>query len=457
MTATHALQGNELLRSYESVRATTDALSAPLEPEDMVVQSMPDVSPTKWHLAHVTWFFETLVLARSGSPYSVHHEGYHELFNSYYESLGDPYPRDRRGLLSRPTVKEVRAYRRHVDAAMGELLEASSDESLDELAPTITIGMHHEQQHQELLLMDIKNVLAQNPLRPAYKKEARRAAQGAPSDLLTPRGPAAPKVLGHPTRPSGSVAPVEWRAFAGGVIELGAGTPGASHVPTGEHFTYDNERPRHRVLLQPFELASRPVTAGEYVAFMEDGGYERPELWLADGWDRVQRDGWRAPLYWQEDGGGWNVMTLGGLAPLDPDEPVCHVSYYEAEAYARWAGCRLPTEGEWEHAARSAAVPGTLLESGACHPRPLREAPADGALAQMFGDVWEWTSSSYAPYPDYEPFRGELGEYNGKFMINQMVLRGGCCVTPRSHLRSTYRNFYYPHQRWMFAGIRLAR
>jgi ergothioneine biosynthesis protein EgtB len=290
------------------------------------------------------------------------------------------------------------------------------------MAPIVTVGMNHEQQHQELLLMDVKHVLARNPLRPVYRPDQRRD----PSP----------------------VTPMGWRSFEGGRVAVGSDEPG---------FTYDHERPRHVALLEQFQLASRPVTAGEYRVFMADGGYERPELWLADGWDLAQREGWRAPLYWEEDGGVWRTMTLGGLRDVDACEPICHVSYFEADAYATWAGCRLPTEFEWEHASEGHEVTGTVLESGAYHPRPPTSVAEGDSLAQLFGDVWEWTSSPYAPYPGYEPFAGELGEYNGKFMINQMVLRGGCCVTPERHMRRTYRNFYYPQQRWMFAGFRLAK
>ncbi len=415
----------ELLRAYERVRSVTEALCEPLETEDMVVQTMPDVSPTKWHLAHVTWFFETLVLERSGAQYSLFDERFSAIFNSYYQSLGDPFPRSRRGLLSRPTVDEVRDYRRHVDEAMTALLEDGSRECVESVAPVLTIGMHHEQQHQELLLMDVKHVLAGNPMRPAYGRRP------------SPTGTLIPVV---------AVPAVEWRSFDGGDVEIG-------HEGSG--FAYDNERPRHTARLEPFELASRPVTCGEYSAFVDDGGYRRSELWLADGWDHVQREDWRAPLYWEPDTG--SAMTLGGLRDIDPGEPVCHVSYYEADAYATWAGCRLPSELEWERAAEGHAATGTFLESGAYHPRRLSSAPEGDSLGQLFGDVWEWTRSPYAPYPGYEPFEGELGEYNGKFMINQLVLRGGCCVTPESHLRRTYRNFFYPHQRWMFAGFRLAR
>ena len=412
----------ELAQRYRAVRSRTESLCEPLEREDMVVQTMPDVSPTKWHLAHTTWFFETLALERSGATYAPFDERYPGLFNSYYRSLGDPYPRAQRGLLSRPTVPEVFAYRRHVDAAIAALLEDGPDEVVAAAAPTITVGLHHEQQHQELLLMDVKNVLARNPLQPTYREAPRRRVTPSLS--------------------------MEWIPLEGGRVKVGRSEDG---------FSYDNERPRHAVHLEPFQLASRPVTVGEYRDFMDDGGYERSELWLADGWDLARREDWRAPLYWQPDGDGWRMMTLNGLRDCDPTEPVCHVSYYEADAYATWTQCRLPSELEWEFAAGSQAVEGNLLEAESFHPRPASVPPSKGSLAQLFGDVWEWTSSSYAPYPGYEPFAGELGEYNGKFMINQLVLRGGCCVTPRSHLRATYRNFYYPGQRWMFAGFRLAR
>jgi len=412
----------ELLRRFTDVRSCTSALCDPLETEDMVVQTMLDVSPTKWHLAHTTWFFETLVLERSSLAYSAFDERFPALFNSYYRSLGDPYPRSQRGLLSRPTVAQVRAYRQHVDQAVEALLKEASDEIVNEVAPTLELGLQHEQQHQELMLMDAKHVLCQNPLRPAYR-------------------PTGSEHVGRAT-------PLTWRSFAGGQVEIG-------HA--GSDFSYDNERPRHKVLLEPFELAARPVTVGEFREFIQAGGYERADLWLSDGWDLVQSEGWRAPLYWEGAGDEWRTMTLAGLRELDAAEPVCHVSYYEADAYATWAGCRLPSEHEWECAARGQEMSGNFLETGALHPRPARAALDGGPLAGLYGDVWEWTSSSYAPYPGYQPFAGELGEYNGKFMINQLVLRGGSCVTPRSHMRSTYRNFYYPHQRWMFAGLRLAR
>ncbi|MFT5286223.1 MAG: ergothioneine biosynthesis protein EgtB [Planctomycetota bacterium] len=413
----------QLIRSYERVRAQTEDLIRPLAIEDMVVQTMPDVSPTKWHLAHTSWFFEKLVLERIGADYTPFDQGFNALFNSYYQSLGDPFPRDKRGLLSRPTVNEIVAYRHHVDSVLKALLEEGDAATIRLLAPALTIGLNHEQQHQELLVMDAKHVLSHNSTPPVYRQQR--------------------------TRPSvASSAPMEWLRFAGGRVHAGSG-------PNG--FAFDNERPRHAHHLRPFELASRPVTSGEFQAFIEDRGYERPELWLADGWDLVQREGWSAPLYWELTEQGWTVFTLGGRQSIGPAEPVCHVSYFEADAYARWAGCRLPSEFEWEHATEEQPMTGTFLESGAFHPLPQAGESSQGSPAQLFGDVWEWTTSPYAPYPGYEPFDGHLGEYNGKFMINQLVLRGGSCITPRDHVRPTYRNFFYPHQRWMFAGFRLAR
>ncbi|MFT4543128.1 MAG: ergothioneine biosynthesis protein EgtB [Planctomycetota bacterium] len=408
--------------NYLRVRSTTDSLVESLTPEDMVIQTMPDVSPTKWHLAHTSWFFETFVLARSGVPYSVFDERYHDLFNSYYESLGVASPRAERGLLSRPTVKDVCVYRSHVDKAMEKLMDRLSEERLARLAPVISIGLNHEQQHQELLLMDIKHVLARNPLRPVYR-------EGKAAEARAPRSR-------------------EWRSFEGGLVEVGSQSTG---------FAFDNERPRHKVFLQAFELAPRPVTNGEYLAFMSDDGYGRPELWLAEGWALVQSESWRAPLYWELADSRWRMMTLAGMRDVDPLEPVCHVSYFEADAFATWAGRRLPTEAEWEHAASARPLRGFFLEDEVFHPVASSPAYKGPALEQQFGDVWEWTASPYTPYPGYEPFGGGLGEYNGKFMVNQMVLRGGCCVTPRGHVRPTYRNFYFPHQRWMFAGLRLAR
>ncbi len=422
MPKTSMPRRERLMSDYSDLRATTMALCDPLEPEDMVVQTMPDVSPTKWHLAHVTWFFETFVLDRSGRPYAPFNPGYHQLFNSYYQSQGKPFPRAERGFLSRPTVDDVRAYREHVDSAMLELISDSSDAVIERVASVVEVGLHHEQQHQELMLMDVKHVLAKNPLRPAY--------QSKPSLVNT------------------SVPSMQWCSSTGDAVRIGNKTA---------EFSFDNEGPEHEVLVHPFELASRLVTVGEYLSFMAEGGYERPELWLADGWELVQRENWRSPLYWEESEDGWRVMTLTGLRPVDPGEPVCHVSYYEADAFATWAGLRLPTEFEWEYAAKGRSIAGTFLESETFHPQSIGHLGEAAEPAQLFGDVWEWTSSAYAPYPGYRPFAGNLGEYNGKFMANQMVLRGGSCVSPKSHLRETYRNFYYPQQRWMFAGIRLAR
>ncbi len=405
-----------LLRRFREVRTMSMSLAAPLAPEDMVVQSMPDASPTKWHLAHTTWFFEALVL-RPGTPW--YDPGFPYLFNSYYNSLGEQFPRPRRGLITRPTVAEVERYRRHVDDAIAGLVAAMTEQELARLGPVIEIGTHHEQQHQELILTDIKHALAQNPLRPAYR--ARESE-------------------GHPEPP-----PTGWTAYGEGIHTVG-------HAGTG--FAYDNEGPRHRVLLPGFEIAERPVANAEVLAFIEDGGYRRPELWLSEGWSAVQREGWAAPLYFERRDGRWWHFTLAGPAPVDPAEPACHLSYYEADALARWAGARLPTEFEWEVAAATAATDGTFLESGRHHPAPL---PAAGGPRGFFGDVWQWTSSSYAPYPGYRAGDGALGEYNGKFMCNQYVLRGGSCATPRSHIRLTYRNFWAPHTRFQFSGCRLAR
>jgi ergothioneine biosynthesis protein EgtB len=412
-----------LLHDFRGVRSTTLKLCEELEPEDMVVQTMSDVSPTKWHLAHVTWFFETMVLARYASGYQLFDERYPAIFNSYYQALGDPYPREERGLLSRPTVGEILDYREHVDEAMAPLLES---EPSQEVASLLTLGMHHEQQHQELLLMDILHVFAQSPLRPAYRSAPRSEEAISPIELPV----------------------LTWHGFEGEEVQVGSDSDG---------FVYDNERPRHRQLLHDFEIASHPVTASEFRNFMADGGYDRPELWLADGWDLARREGWDSPHYWLQEHDQWRTMGLHGVQDLNPHAPVTHLSYYEADAYATWAGARLPTEFEWEHAAANHHAIGNFLESGALQSLPSQPPANEDGPRQLFGDVWEWTSSPYGPYPGFQPFEGDLAEYNGKFMINQFVLRGGCCVTPHSHIRRTYRNFYYPHQRWMFSGFRLAR
>ncbi len=405
--------------TYRTVRDATERLCEPLSHEDYVVQSMPDVSPTKWHLAHVSWFFETFVLKPHATGYRPARPEFEYLFNSYYNAVGEQYPRPRRGLLTRPTVDEVYEYRAAVDAAMLALLE----EDDHDLATLVELGLNHEQQHQELILMDIKHVLSCNPLHPAYRPAPEARSLAAPG--------------------------LEW-------IERDESVRWIGHQ--GDGFAYDNESPRHRVLVPAFRIASRPVTNGEFLEFIRDGGYRTPTLWLADGWSTVEREEWQAPLYWIRRDGAWHEFTLGGLRALDPAAPVCHVSYFEADAYATWAGARLPTEAEWETVAREQPVEGNFLEQDALGPRA---APADagGAAApvQLFGDVWEWTRSPYQPYPGYRANPGALGEYNGKFMCNQQVLRGGSFASPASHLRATYRNFFYPHCRWQFAGLRLAR
>jgi ergothioneine biosynthesis protein EgtB len=409
---------SDLLRAYQSVRATTERLVAPLSAEDQTVQSMPDVSPTKWHRAHATWFFETFVLSPFVATYRPYDDAYAYIFNSYYEALGDRHPRNQRGLISRPGIGEVARYREFVDEAMRDLL--GGDLELEPgLAELITLGLNHEQQHQELLLMDIKNVLSRNPLQPAYTSR-----DGAGDGVAPPKA--------------------GWVEHEGGMAEIGH---------DGRGFGFDNEFPRHRVYLSPFGLADRPVTCGEWMSFMEDDGYNRPEFWLSDGWSVVMAEQWQAPLYWFRDGdrGDWHQFTLSGSRPVDPDEPVCHVSYYEADAYAHWTGKRLPTEAEWETVAATAATGGHFLGADVPHPRP---AVATNAL---LGDVWEWTSSAYTPYPGFRAAPGAVGEYNGKFMVSQYVLRGGCCATPPGHSRPTYRNFFPPGARWTFSGVRLAQ
>jgi len=406
----------ELPQRYQRIRDQSLSLCESLTAEDMTVQSMPDTSPTKWHLAHVTWFFERFILTPGMSGYEVFDEGFDYLFNSYYYTAGEMYARPRRGLLSRPAVDRIVAYRKHVDEHMQRLIEAPDDE----LEFLVTLGLNHEQQHQELLLTDIKHVLAQNPMRPAFRDDLRGGkTEGGTS---------------------------EWHRFSGGVVEIG-------HA--GDGFCYDNETPRHRTLLRDFEIASRPVTNAEYLEFVQDGGYQRCEHWLSDGWARIQSDGWSCPLYWEvgEGNGDEQEFTLGGMRPLDPGAPVSHLSYYEADAYARWAGARLPSEAEWEIVAEPLPMQGNFVESGSLHPW----GGAGKGMRQWYGDVWEWTSSPYAPYPGFKPLAGSLGEYNGKFMCSQMVLRGGSCATPCDHIRPSYRNFFYPGDRWQFSGLRLAR
>ena len=407
---------------YRKVRAATEALCAVLSDEDCAIQSMPDASPVKWHLAHTSWFFETFLLDASLAGYRPYDPAFRILFNSYYNAVGDKHPRPQRGLISRPSRRDILAYRAHVDEAMQRLL-AGRDAGDARLAALIELGLQHEQQHQELILTDVLHLLSCNPLQPAY---------------LPPAG-------GDGRAASDAAAPA-WIEFDGGLAEIG-------HDGVG--FAFDNETPRHREFLAPFALASRPVCNGDYLAFIGDGGYRRPELWLSEGWDWLNAGGIGAPLYWRLEAGGWRRFTLRGALPVDPAAPVCHVSLFEADAYARWAGARLPTESEWELAASAAPVDGSFVEDGALVPRP--SAAAVGTLTQMFGEVWEWTQSDYAPYRGFRPATGAIGEYNGKFMCNQYVLRGGSCLTPRSHIRATYRNFFPAAARWQFSGFRLAR
>ena len=437
----HGVEGaaaESLADRYFRVRRWSEFLAEGLSAEDCVVQSMPDASPVKWHLAHTTWFYETFLLQAADPGRRPFAERFSYLFNSYYNAVGSRHPRAQRGLLTRPSLEEVFEYRAAVDAEMSEFLESPRG---SELRPVLEIGLQHEQQHQELILTDVKHLLSCNPLQPAFGK-----AGGSH------RGGALPcRSAGDGNAEQGR----EWCGFPAGLYDIGY---------EGEGFSYDNEQPRHRVYVHAFSLAKRPVTCGEYLAFVEAGGYQDPAYWLSDGWETVCREQWQAPLYWERLESGWHVFTLNGPRPLDFAEPVCHVSLYEADAYARWAGCRLPTEAEWETAAAGVPVTGHFAEDRWWHPAaagPPRGAEGDGlkepALEQLFGDVWEWTASPYVAYPGYRPAAGALGEYNGKFMSGQMVLRGGSCGTPASHIRSTYRNFFTPAARWQFSGLRLAR
>ena len=402
-----------LLERYARVRTDSLSLTAPLSAEDQIIQSMPDTSPSKWHLAHTTWFFEEFVLAQNLPAYERFHADFSYLFNSYYNSVGNMHPRPQRGLLSRPPLSAVHRYREHVDAAMQELFDR---DLLDgDLAALVLLGTHHEQQHQELILTDIKHVLSCNPLMPVY------------TDC-------------HP--PQADSSPMEFMSGQEGPVEIGY---------QGDGFHYDNEGPRHTVWLHPHALANRLVTNGEYRAFIEDGGYRQATLWLSDGWSKIREEGWTRPLYWSDD--LEREFTLHGEQTLDPRRPVCHLSYYEADAFARWADARLPTEAEWEAAVADRPCPSVLRDDNWLHP----QAPHDPGDPQFFGQVWEWTASSYSSYPGYRPAPGAVGEYNGKFMCNQFVLRGGSCVTPFGHIRPSYRNFFYADARWQFSGLRLAR
>ena len=392
---------------------------------------MPDVSPTKWHLAHTTWFFETFILKKFVPAYRAEIPEYAYLFNSYYNAAGDMHRRDLRGLISRPTVSEAQRYRESIDSHMDDLLSTADEKLLDEIEPLLVLGVHHEQQHQELLITDIKHVFAQNPLYPVFRQRNR--------DVSVRK-----------------ITPIQFVDFEETVTVIGH---------DGNQFAYDNEGPRHQALVPAVSLATRPVTNGEYIAFIEDNGYNRPEFWLSLGWMTLNEQRWNAPLYWTKRDGAWWNFTLSGLRPVEQSEPVTHVSYFEADAYANWAGARLPTEFEWERAALSYPIEGNFVETELFHPAPVAAVSAvsadkptqDTTLFQMFGDVWEWTRSAYSPYPGYRAAPGALGEYNGKFMCNQYVLRGGSCATSRTHIRRTYRNFFQPEKRWQFTGIRLAR
>jgi ergothioneine biosynthesis protein EgtB len=402
---------------YQQVRQLSEQICQPLEIEDYVVQSMPDASPLKWHLAHTAWFFEVFILVPHLKNYKVFHPQYNYLLNSYYESLGERVPSSQRGTLSRPTVAEVYKYRAYVDEAMQLLIAENIGNS--ELESLIILGLNHEQQHQEFLFTNIKHIFGNNPLRPVYK-----------TDLPIPN--------------SDSIQQLKWLEYPAKLYEIGH---------KGEGFAFDNEQPRHPVYLQEYRLASRLVTNGEYLEFMQAGGYNNADYWLSEGWKTACSNHWETPLYWEKIDGNWWIMTLGGMCRLKENEPVCHVSFYEADAYARWAGKRLPTEAEWEVASAGVPVRGNLLETGMLHPAP---AKGNNQPDQLFGDVWEWTNSTHQAYPGYRLESGIIGEYNGKLMCNRLVLRGGSCVTSQSHIRSTYRNFYPPATRWQFSGIRLA-
>lgn len=412
----------QLLGHFQAVRNASLALCEPLATEDYIIQTMPDVSPPKWHLAHTTWFFETFLLSRFDKNYPCFHPLFDTLFNSYYVTHGQPYPRPQRGLLSRPTVGEVFEYRCYVDDAMQQLICNAEEEQWSHLLSLIILGINHEQQHQELLLTDIKHIFAHNPIKPAYREKTTTPEKVFQSPVLT------------------------WRPIAGGLVDIGF----SGGI---DNFSYDNEGPSHKVYLEDFKLASRLVTNKEYIAFIEDGGYQGAEFWLSDGWTTSQTQQWRAPLYWEQQCDVWFHFTLEGLQTVDMNAPVCHVSYYEADAYASWAGKRLPTEIEWETAASELKVAGNLIDQRQFKPTASSEKHS---LNQMFGDVWEWTASPYVAYPGYKAAQGSIGEYNGKFMSSQMVLRGGSFATANDHIRATYRNFFYPKDRWQFSGIRLA-
>ena len=423
-----SLQRTNLLARFHEARQFTARLAENLAAEDCVVQSMPEVSPTKWHLAHTTWFFETFILKKWMPGYHDAVPEYAYLFNSYYNAAGAMHRRDLRGLISRPTLEETKKYRASVNSDIDDLVSSADEKLFREIEPILTLGIHHEQQHQELRITDIKHVFAQNPLYPVFREGGTRP----------------PSAFDR----AGTSQSTQFFEFDEATIEIGH---------DGNGFSYDNEGPRHRALVLPFSLANRLVTNAEYLEFMAGNGYSRSEFWLSLGWTTVNEQSWRAPLYWIERNGEWWNFTLSGLRKVDPNEPVTHLSYFEADAYANWAGARLPTEFEWERAAANVEIEGNFVESEQFHPAPLTKLPKDQELAQMFGDVWEWTRGSYSPYPGYRAGPGAIGEYNGKFMCNQYVLRGGSCATSRTHIRKTYRNFFQPDKRWQFTGIRLAR
>ena len=406
-----------LLADFNTVRARSEALCAPLQTEDYCIQAMPDVSPPRWHLAHVSWFFEQFILVPFAPGFRVFDAQFAHLFNSYYATAGTFFPRPQRGMLSRPTVAEVYRYRQHVDAAMRALLSEPPEQYMADILQRTRLGIEHETQHQELLLMDIRYNFSINPLQPAYHRIA--------------------------TPPPGVAMPMDWQEFSGGLVDIGHSDPG---------FAFDNERPRHRSYIQDFRLATRLVSNAEYLAFIADDGYRRVDLWLSDAWDTLRAQQWQAPLYWFQEGADWKYFDLTGAHALHMQEPVSHLSYYEADAYARWAGKRLPTEAEWEYAASTQALHGNFLDQGLYVPQPAQQA----GMTQLFGDLWEWTQSPYTPYPGFRPLPGSLGEYNGKFMSDKMVLRGGCCLTAQAHIRASYRNFFKTADRWMYSGLRLA-
>lgn len=413
------LTKENILSQFRKVRAFSHHLVEPLETEDFVIQPMENASPTKWHLAHTSWFFETFVLGKFKSDFKSLHPQYAYFFNSYYLQTGVPFTRAKRGLLSRPTVKDVFEYRAYVNSEMEAFIQNCDDKTWDKAAFVIEIGNHHEQQHQELILTDLKFLLAQNPLLPVYRDRV--------------------------IQTFGQVSPLSWTFFKEGLVQIGN---------KGHEFTYDNEHPLHRTFVQDFELADRLITNSEYLEFMEAGGYSSSPYWLDEGWSTLQKEGWNSPLYWFKRNDKWMQFTLSGARDIDLNEPVTHISYFEADAFARWKECRLPTEQEWEHACADTISNGNFVDEDHFHPIPAVQK--DG-LKQMFGDAWEWTMSSYSPYPNYKPLAGALGEYNGKFMANQYVLRGGSCASSKSHIRKTYRNFFHASARWQFSGIRLAR